>query len=207
MPLRPETRHERQAKALVAQALLGEVRKGAPSRGPIRMAEVGVKRGQCAGRLLMLEPRLLLWLIDRWAPAGPLDPYRLSGDPAACAAPEECETWHAEMLKRTAPFWRRTVVLAMESREAAASVADGFFEAVYLDADHSFEARLEDLQRWTRKVRPGGLVAGGLWTSRFGGDGCARAVQRFLELRAWPEKVEVVLGPEKTWWFRRPKNE
>ena len=205
MKLILETRYEARAKAAIAQALLAEVRPLAP-RGPIRMAEVGVKRGQLAARLLAFEPRLHLWLVDRWAPAGPEDAYWQSGDPAANASPAECKAWYEEMLRRTDKGWRRTVVMAMDSLVAASSMMDGYLHAVFLDADHSYEARLADLEAWTRKVMPGGLVAGGLWTSRFGGDGCARAVAQFLALHDWTDKVTVTMGPEHTWWFKKPDN-
>ena len=205
MKLAPETKYEARAKAAIAQALLAEVRPLAP-KGPILMAEVGVKRGQLARKLLAFEPRLRLWMVDRWAPAHPTDPYAVSGDPAVNASPAECEAWHEEMLQRTGKEWRRIVVLAMDSRDAACSVMDGFFHAVFLDADHSHEARLADLEAWTRKVQPGGLVAGGLWHSRFGGDGCQRAVERFFRLHAWTDKVKVAMGPEHVWWFTRPRD-
>ncbi|GAH68880.1 unnamed protein product [marine sediment metagenome] len=204
MKLAPESRYEARVKAVIAQALLAEIRPLAP-KGPIRMAEVGVKQGQLASRLLAFSPRLHLWLVDRWAPAGLKDAYRKSGDTAANAGPAECEAWHVDMMRRIVHEWRRTVILAMDSRDAATSMMDGYLHAVYLDADHTYEARLADLEAWTRKVMPGGLVAGGLWHSRFGGDGCQRAVEQFLLLHAWTDKVTITMGPEQTWWFTRPK--
>ncbi|GAH62518.1 unnamed protein product, partial [marine sediment metagenome] len=138
MKLAPETRYEARVKAAIAQALLAEIRplasaerdlaEGGPL-GTIRMAEVGVKQGQLTSRLLVLEPRLHLWLVDRWAPAGLKDAYRKSGDTAANAGPAECEAWHVDMMRRIVHEWRRTVVLAMDSRDAACSMMDGYLHA------------------------------------------------------------------------------
>ena len=205
MKLPPEAAHEIGAKAAIASALLAKVRPFVPE-GPIFAAEVGVKRGQLAVRLLKAEPRLYLWRVDRWAPAGPAAAYRTSGDPAANASQQECEAWLAEALDRTQRFRKRRNLLVLDSLVAARSVMDGFMDLVFLNADHSYAARQADLEAWTRKVKPGGLVAGGLWTSRFGGDCCARAVAEFLKRRAWTEKVQVHMGPEHTWWFTRPNN-
>ena len=44
----------------------------------------------------------------------------------------------------------------MDSLEAAAVLADGAFDLVFLDGDHSYEATRADIEAWLPKVRPVG---------------------------------------------------
>jgi predicted O-methyltransferase YrrM len=46
------------------------------------------------------------------------------------------------------------------SVEAAKQFEDGYFDFVYIDADHSYKGVTEDLEAWYPKVRKGGMMAG-----------------------------------------------
>jgi predicted O-methyltransferase YrrM len=50
--------------------------------------------------------------------------------------------------------------LVMPSRDAARVFADGQCDLVFIDADHSYEAVLEDIVLWRAKVRRGGILCG-----------------------------------------------
>jgi predicted O-methyltransferase YrrM len=51
-------------------------------------------------------------------------------------------------------------VLRMTTSEAAKLFEDGYFDLVFIDADHSYEGVKEDIEKWYYKVKNGGLVAG-----------------------------------------------
>ena len=50
--------------------------------------------------------------------------------------------------------------LMMSSRDAASVMADGAFDLVFIDADHSYDAVQEDIRLWKSKVAPGGILCG-----------------------------------------------
>jgi hypothetical protein len=50
--------------------------------------------------------------------------------------------------------------LMMSSKDAAAIVADGCFDLVFIDGDHSYESTCEDIALWKNKVRVGGILCG-----------------------------------------------
>lgn len=50
--------------------------------------------------------------------------------------------------------------LRMDSVAAAATIADGSLDLVFVDADHSYEAVKADIAAWRSKVRPGGILCG-----------------------------------------------
>lgn len=50
--------------------------------------------------------------------------------------------------------------LMMSSRDAASIVADGCFDLVFIDGDHSYENSRDDIALWKAKVREGGILCG-----------------------------------------------
>lgn len=169
---------------------------------PFHGVEVGVRQGELAS-LLLADERLSLLLVDRWAPAPPDSSYRTIGDPAACATAEQHRAWKAEALERTAFAGKRAVIWHGESAAAAhaAATAGRVFDLVFLDADHSYEGRRADLCDWYPLVRSGGLVAGGLLRSAYGGDCGARALEEFRH--AHRVAAPLLTGPAQTWAFVR----
>lgn len=196
----PESRQ--QVKRAIAQWLVGLLRRQNPGSDPLlTLYEIGVKQGMLTEQLLIACPlRLVVRGVDRWAPAGVDDDYRTIGDPAACAPQDEHTAWFHEAQDRTCAFGNgRVQLIQADSLDAAGFVGAGTLSGVYLDADHSYAGRLADLLAWAPKVESGGIVAGGLWNSRYGGDCCERAVREYL--RGLGHGVDVEFGPEKTWAF------
>lgn len=50
--------------------------------------------------------------------------------------------------------------LKLFSLEAAEKFQDGYFDFVFIDADHTYQAVKADIAAWLPKVRPGGILAG-----------------------------------------------
>ncbi len=188
-------------KANIARWLIALVRKQQP-QGRWAMVEVGVKQGRLAAELLRADPKLTYMGVDRWSPAVPSDPYAVAGDPAALASQVDHDAWHKEAADRLRHWGERAILYHGDSRAAAAIVAKSSRQLVFLDADHTEQARYDDLYAWEPVVCCGGILAGGLWHSSFGGDGCERAVRRFQNERGWG--VEVQRGPAHTWAICKP---
>ena len=174
-----------------------------PSSGELLCAEVGVKQGHLATRWLEACPGLILYLVDRWAPAPLESDYAKIGDPAANADAPQHRAWYGETLSRMTAFdARRSIIMRAESAKAAAALAfdDIELDAVFLDGDHSYAGRLADLQAWGPLVKFGGLVAGGLLYSSFGGWGSRDALHHHLAcLKRQPR--DVIIGPASTWAY------
>ena len=174
-----------------------------PASGELLCAEVGVKQGHLATRWLEACPGLTLYLVDRWKPAPLESDYAKIGDPAANADAPQHRAWCAEALSRMTAFdASRSIIMRAESAGAAAALAFDNIEldAVFLDADHSYAGRLADLQSWGPLVKFGGLVAGGLLHSSFGGWGARDALHHHLAcLKRQPS--DVICGPASTWAY------
>lgn len=187
-----------EAKASIARWLLSEVGKSAGEQ--IVGAELGIKCGVHAGFLLDFEPRLFLHCVDLWTEFPPDAGYRAIGDPAGNATQAQYDAWRNDAEWVLSEHPNRYAIHRMSTIDAARLVPDGL-DFVYVDADHSYDSRYEDLVEWVPKVKPGGVVAGGLWHSSFGGDACARAVHDY-QLQA--EMIQpITFGPCHTWMFRK----
>ncbi len=176
--------------------------------GEINCAEVGVKQGHLASCWLTACPRMMLYLIDRWQPAPPESDYARSRDPAALATAEMHASWKRETLIRMDQFaGDRFVIMHNYSLIAADALSHEHvkFDAVFLDADHSYAGRTADLGAWAPLVKPGGLVAGGLWHSSYGGFGGRDALHHHLPNENL-SPADVIRGPHETWAFVRVGN-
>lgn len=91
----------------------------------------------------------------------------------------------------------------MSSRQAAETFPDGFFDWVYIDADHRPTAIREDLRLWYPKVRNGGVLAGHDYLDgkvSAGDFGVKSAVDRLIVERG--HKLIVTNEAEwPTWYF------
>ena len=141
-----------------------------------RGAEIGVAQGIFSEHLCRTIPGLELLCVDPW---------RLySGNPRS-QPPAVQEASFAEATARLQPY-HATLVRAM-SLEAVTAVPDASLDFVFIDGNHKYQYVLADLQAWSPKVRPGGIVAGDdYYTFRTGG--VIEAVEAFTRaqgIRCW----------------------
>lgn len=118
--------------------------------GFARGAEVGVWKGGFSEHICQQMPGVSLLCVDPWTPYAA---YReAKNDPVLI------ETAHHEAARRLAPF--DATLMRMPSRAAADLVRDYSLDFVYIDGNHERAYVLEDLELWTRKLRPGGMLSG-----------------------------------------------
>jgi hypothetical protein len=54
----------------------------------------------------------------------------------------------------------KTFMLRMRGKDAVNLFADESLDFIYIDANHTYEAVIEDLTQWYPKIKPGGLIMG-----------------------------------------------
>src|SRR3990167_9297083 len=108
-------------------------------------AEVGVDRGEYSEVLCRENPGLKLYCIDFWdLKQGGLGNHR-GRDYIKCK----------ELL---APY--TATLIKKYSLDAVNDFEDKSLDFVYIDAGHDFDDVMQDIIRWTKKVRKGGIVSG-----------------------------------------------
>ncbi len=158
-------------------------------------AEIGVSKGRFSRMLLQVVKPRLLWLIDCYE-TQPDVPYNLSDE------------WYLSRLRvalcRLRMDFADGVVrlLCAYSSEAAPLVHDDSLDWVYIDAGHTEEEALMDLQLWYPKVKSGGIVSGHDYQNGVKDVGVVEAVAEFRQnlhdgpLHATEERVPTF------WWVK-----
>jgi predicted O-methyltransferase YrrM len=108
-------------------------------------AEIGVQRGGHAMMLLDTVEGLKLYCVDPWKAYNRISQEKMEGVFENCK--KRLKDRNAELMKMT-------------SMEAVKHFDDFSLDFVYIDGLHEFDSVMRDVMHWSRKVRPGGIVAG-----------------------------------------------
>lgn len=162
--------------------------------------EVGVQAGHFSRVIRSTWKGELLHLVDRWRhESGYNDVANVEND-------RQLENYFSVIRQFAAD--NSVVIHKMESLTAAAQFPDGYFDWIYLDADHSYRGCREDLEAWYPKLKTGGLFAGhdfidGLLPA--GDFGVKSAVEEFIS----DKDVRLYLTNERewrSWYFIKPES-
>jgi hypothetical protein len=155
-----------------------------PQRGVV--AEIGVDLGDFSEKILALNRPRELHLIDPWtAESGEYRQRLPDGVEPPAASPRKLAT-----VARFAVVRDRfaseidgggVMVHRANSEIAGGQFPDRFFDWVYIDGNHSYEAVRQDLDLYWRKLKPGGyIVCDDYHHAGFWEDGVTRAVDEFV---------------------------
>ena len=118
------------------------------------VAEVGVWRGEFSREILDLCCPEKLYLIDCWQTQDP-EVYNDHKNIKQQEFDVVCEQVTKEFTR-----FPGVEVLRKFSHEAAPMFEDEYFDWVYIDGNHSYEAVREDLNLWWPKIKRGGHLSG-----------------------------------------------
>lgn len=118
-------------------------------RGARLGVEIGTDHGQYAQQLLEGIPYLQLYCVDPWLPY--TEGNSVHGE-------EEMEQIYKEAYDRV--VCRGGTLIRETSMEAVENFEDDELDFVFIDGNHTYEHALEDITEWSKKVKPGGIIAG-----------------------------------------------
>lgn len=147
------------------------------------VAEVGVFQGDFSRMILDFAAPRQLHCIDPWKyqPESAFADALYGGQAGSQLHMDRIfqrviERFQADIMQA------RVVVHRSSSAEAAARFAQGFFDWVYIDGNHTYEYVWDDLCNFAPKIKPGGFLAGDDYaTPGWWQDGVTRAVDEFLQ--------------------------
>jgi len=165
-----------------------------------RLCEVGVRSGKNLFKLMRCNPELMV-AVDIW---------KNDGDPAhndIGLSQIELDKQYASILEASTKR-PNLQVLRMYSHEAAEEFEDGFFDFVYIDADHTYEGAKLDIQAWYPKIRKNGILSGHDYcdyVSKTGAKfGVKQAVNEFVSAHKFQERFYVTPGRFAAWFVLKP---
>ena len=157
-------------------------------------AEVGVHQGENSKNILKLLKKIEKFcLIDMWSP----NTYDGKGHESAKDKyiklyQDECEQNYNKTLLNISPYKNKVEIIKGDSALSAENFSDGYFDFVFIDADHSYEGCLADIKAWFPKVKKGGYICGHDYP-RY--DGVVRAVNEIFG-------SDIELDSDYTWFYR-----
>lgn len=152
-----------------------------------KVAEVGVYRGYFSAEMLNLTNLAKLWLIDPWAPLPAYD------DPLSNTDHEDNYDAALESIGGHFAGGRVEIIRAtsLQARYLFPSpFPEELLDAVYIDANHSYDSVLQDLLAWEPKIKHGGFLMGHDACDRHPtaiehGWGVEMAIAKFCKERGW----------------------
>ncbi len=146
-------------------------------------AEIGVHEGEFSRLLLQRLSPSRLHLIDPWE----YRPEPAYAESLYGGAKGRNQQWLDDRYRRTRQRLRKSldreqvVIHRLRSANAVSLFPSHYFDWIYVDGDHQFDAVEADLRNYLRCVKPGGWIAGGGFRQgAWWGDGVVRAVNEFV---------------------------
>lgn len=121
-------------------------------------AEIGCDQGFTTEFLLKHLKFNRLFCVDPW------EPYEGENTGAVFTTKQNAMYHHVEFMKRVMPYMDKIAILQMTSKDAADVVDDNWLDFVFIDANHAYNAVMEDLNLWWPKVKAGGIFSGHDWS-------------------------------------------
>lgn len=138
----------------------------------MKIAELGVFKGEFSEIILNKTQPSELFLVDIFPPeicSGDKD-----GNNIVYA---NLETYYDTLIKKYKRS-KRVKVVKSTTTEFLKSIDDEYLDAVYIDADHSYDAIKNDLELSFKKVKTGGMIMGHDYTASMF-PGVVKAVDEF----------------------------
>ena len=121
-----------------------------------RFAELGVSYGKALKKMLSNEniPKILeeYWAIDIWKEHEGSTEDESVGNARWESVYQDLLKWHEQHECLT--------LVRKRTSEAVHNFSDGYFDRVFVDADHRYKNVREDIVNWLPKIRTGGLMIG-----------------------------------------------
>lgn len=114
--------------------------------------EIGVRIGENLLDMLKANPTEMV-AVDLWREDG----VRTRNDLSYSQKELDSQFQYIQSLQVQYPAIK---IIRNYSTEAAKQFADGYFDYVYIDADHTYEAVRDDIKAWYPKVRQYGILGG-----------------------------------------------
>ena len=121
--------------------------------------EVGVQKGLYSEVLCRENPQMKVYGVDPWTSYKTCDASEPRRKTESHASQETCDRFYEETKVRMAKY-PNYEILREYSVDAVKRFEDKSIDFVYLDGNHEYSFVIDDITEWSKKIRPGGIIAG-----------------------------------------------
>ncbi len=89
-----------------------------------------------------------------------IDPWLAYGSGKGSPIMQNISDSNYLIAKNRLKIYTRCKIIRKTSMEAVSDFHDKSLDFVYIDGDHEFKIVTEDIREWSKKVKPGGIIAG-----------------------------------------------
>ena len=148
-----------------------------------KICEVGVNEGVFLSILALSNPSHLVG-VDVWDKYD-MEAYKSMPAYYRVFPHDKNKIWKERIQSWAEKLNFKTDIIVNFSVEAAKQFEDGYFDFVYIDADHSYKGVMADLEAWYPKIRKGGMIAGHDYLNQCGDGGrsvrCKDGIDDFVK--------------------------
>ena len=116
--------------------------------------EIGVEKGKFS-KVILNSNLSKVYLLDAWMKFSPEESRGMID-----IEQSDQDKNYDIVVKNSKPYGDRVVIIRKRSDEAINDFEDGFFDFIYIDANHDYEHVKQDLSLWYPKVKNCGIFAG-----------------------------------------------
>ena len=109
--------------------------------------EIGVDKGYYSDVMAKTSPLSKMYLVDMWKEY-------------IWGTQEYMDKIYAKVVRHMKRYGSKVEIIRKDSREAYKDFPDGFFDFIYIDADHTYESAKLDIENWYPKCKVGGVFSG-----------------------------------------------
>lgn len=152
--------------------------------------EVGVYTAKLSRQLLILLPRLKLFMVDRWQPYSKIERKLNLKTTMTYVTSDAWRMIQKKAFLKVKKYGKRASIMKMSSKRASKKFNNRIFDFVFLDGDHGYEAVKRDITRWMKKIKIGGYICGH--------DYPRKTVKKAID-EIFPDAE---IGDDRTWFVR-----
>lgn len=121
--------------------------------------EVGVERGYYSEILCKANPKAIVYGVDPWESLDICKNNPLERRTQNHRTQRGCDRIFEEAKLRLSHYPNH-IIIRKYGIDAVNDFADSSLDFVYIDANHEYSCVMSDIDIWSKKVRPGGVVSG-----------------------------------------------
>ncbi len=117
--------------------------------------EIGVNKADFSKVILKTSNLSKIYLLDAW-----MEMSSEEGKGWINIPQKEQDDMYNKVVIDMMKYGSRVEIIRDKSLEAVKRFDDGFFDFIYIDANHDYKHAKEDVEAWYPKVKEGGIFAG-----------------------------------------------